>query len=270
MHNTSEDKKRLFFGAQVIAPWPTEYPEGRMVPEDGRHLTLGFLGNISFSNLQKNLDRFPEPDFKLGPTGYFDQCLFLPKKNPRVVAWHVHWCGKEVLSSFYKDIKAWLVGLGFEMDKRDFLPHATVARKPFVLRNWKKAFVCLPMKVEAIHLYESFPDLVYKPIWSTNLVQPFEEIEHTADRAFKVRGLDLDQIYVHAQLALSFLYPPMVSFISEGNQGFTGLEEVIEALNKLNGHVDKEMGSPIKAISYAGDVKKSEESILEWEMICDI
>ncbi len=39
-----EEEKRLFFGAEVSAPWPKELPQGRVLEEKARHLTLAFLG----------------------------------------------------------------------------------------------------------------------------------------------------------------------------------------------------------------------------------
>ncbi len=268
--SSSNDIKRLFFGAQVSAPWPETYPEGRLISEESRHLTLGFLGNIPFSPLQQKLDDVPKPTFNIGPVGYFDQCLFLPPRNPRVVSWHVKWFVDDALATYQKSLTSWLEAQGYEMDKRDFLPHLTVARKPFIVNAWKKAFDEIPMMVQAIHLYESFPKLEYKPIWSYPLVHAFEEIEHTADRAFLVRGRHLGEIFIHAQLALAYVFPPMLPFVESSHETFDRLESVIEMLNQLNARVDKEMGSPLKAISYAGELKTLDAGMVEWEMICDI
>ena len=44
-----------FFGAQVEAPWPKDYPPARMIPEKTRHITLAFLGQNPLSHVQSFL-----------------------------------------------------------------------------------------------------------------------------------------------------------------------------------------------------------------------
>ncbi len=72
-----EDSKRLFFGAQALAPWPKDYPPARMIPEETRHLTLAFLGRHSFSKFQTILPSIPQPSFTIGPAGIAKELIFL-------------------------------------------------------------------------------------------------------------------------------------------------------------------------------------------------
>lgn len=98
------EEKRLFFGAEVHAAWPKEFPHGRIIDEESRHITLAFLGQTSFARLESILPALPLPQFKIGKVGKIDRFLFLPERNPRVVAGHVHWfSGAE---DFLQDIKS--------------------------------------------------------------------------------------------------------------------------------------------------------------------
>lgn len=265
----SDDRKRLFFGAHVEAPWPASYPNGRLVPENGRHLTLGFLGWASYRSLKHHMARMPKIPFALGPAGVFDRCLFLPRRGPpRVVAYHVGWVGDDVLGAYQRRVSEWLERCGYRVEKRPFLPHVTVARSPFVSKDWERVFHMCPVRVVEICLYESRPKLEYVPLWQAPLTPAFEEIEHTADRAFCVRGYDFKQILDHAQLALSSVYPPLLAYRQAGEPKH--LDGIVETLNDVIGRTDAAIGSRVKAVSYAGEMRRVQDQWLEWEMICDV
>jgi SHS2 domain-containing protein len=255
------DEKRLFFGAEVISPWPDTFPPGRMIQD--WHITLAFLGNSSYSSLMEILPQFPKPEFKIGPAGICDKILFLPKKNPRVAAYHIKWL-ENGLTSFQKILIEWL---DIE-DKREFLSHVSIARSPFDAQMWEESFVPLPIYIKGIHLYESVGNLHYESRWHFPLIPPFEEFEHTADIAFRIYGENCEQLYIHAHLALSFFFSPFISYFIE--KQMNNVEEIIMALNENIERADAEIGTPFKAVSYHGESKKNQAHILEWEMIVDV
>lgn len=262
--------KRLFFGIEVKSPWPTEFPSGRIIEEPHRHLTLAFLGQIDYEKLQNILPSFPTPSFKVGIVGKFDQCLFLPPKHPRVVAWRIEWLkGNNPLTSFYKLFVQWLQKEGFKPDLRhEFSPHVTLCRAPFSEKTWNKHFTPLPFSLKDIHLYESLGNSKYQSLWNYPLLPPFQEIEHTADIAFQVYGESYEHLFQNAQVALAFHFPPLLAFFSR--EGILNcLEDVIMALNHVIYSADKEIGCPFKAVSFHSDLQKK-ENILLWEMIIDV
>jgi RNA 2',3'-cyclic 3'-phosphodiesterase len=263
-------KVRLFFGAEVMAPWPHEFPGGRTIPEDSRHITLAFLGDVSLDEFTPKLRDFPVPAFSAGPVGRIHRCLFLPPRNPRVVAYEVEWLewGEE-LKNFYGELKEWLLRCEQRVDQRDLLSHITVARKPFRQREWRHSFEPLPVMIGDLHLYQSVGKLTYRPVWSYPLIRPIEEIEHTADIAFIVRGKNLAQLLLHAEIALSFKFPPFVEAILPGADP-QSLEEIVEELNRLIQLVDSEQGCPFKAVSFSGEISLQPSGMLEWEMIVDV
>lgn len=263
-------EKRLFFGLEVHAPWPETLPAGRLLDEKHRHLTLAFLGNIEYGKLQEALQAFPHPPFKVGFVGQFDQCLFLPQRHPRVVAWHVDFFEEHApLHSYYDTFLAWLEEKGFSPDRRhDFTPHVTLARAPFNERVWKHTFTPLPLLLTDIHLYESKGHLQYEPIWSFPLLAPFEEIAHTADVAYWIRGETYDQLYRHAEVALASTFPEILPFLSK-RDGIDNLDDVIIALNELVAKVDQKISCPFKAVSFHSHLEEK-EGVLHWEMIIDV
>lgn len=180
----------------------------------------------------------------------------MPHKEPHVAAWHIQWLEEgEALLQFQKELVNWL-----KLRDKEFLSHVTVARNPFVIHEWKKAFQKLPLYAKNIYLCESLGNSKYKILWEHPLLAPFDEMEHTADIAFRVRG----DLYLHAQLALAFHFPPLVRYFD-----FTPinrLDDIVMALNATIARVDSEMGCPFKAVSFHGTQTESKE----WEMIVDV
>lgn len=268
---SSDDQRRLFFGAQVHACWPHALPDGRLLEESERHMTLAFLGQTSLSSLQKILPSIPHPSFRLGLSGKCTRFIFLPKQHPRVVASHVQWLnGEEKLTTFQKNLSNWLITHHYQIDPREFTSHVTVARAPFSLDQWSKITEEFPLILSGIHLYESVGHLTYRSLWNYPLLAPFEEFEHTADIAFRIQGETLHELLLHAQIALAFKFPPLVSYLPMENCSSSSIDNIVMALNALIAKADEEVGAPFKAVSFHGTVKKLDSAILQWEMIVDV
>lgn len=279
---STSDIKRLFFGIEVVAPWPEHLPRGRLLDVAHRHMTLAFLGNVPYTPLYSALSSLPHPTFSLAPVGYFDDCLFLPPHRPHAVAWHVHWVNPDVnpgltnpLLTYQKILVDWLRTREYVLDTRPFLEHVTVARWPFDKVAWTKQSYHLPVIGRAIHLYESMGNLTYEPRWSLPFLAPFESLSHTADIAFKIRGRHLSDLYLHAQMALAFEYPPLIAYLDVAKP--PDHDALVEQLNALLSRADTDQGVPFKAVSYHGvpmqrdmDRDTYRNTYLEWEMIVDV
>jgi hypothetical protein len=120
-----------------------------------------------------------------------------------------------------------------------------------------------PFSSHKVHLMED-----NRSIWSTAFPAPFEEIDHIADIAFKVRGETLEQIHYHALIALSFHEPQLLPFIPQERTS-PDLDSIIIHLNDLVTRVDIEEGCAFKAVSFHGNVD-DRKGYLEWEMIIDV
>lgn len=260
--------KRLFFGLEIQAVWMDPLPEGRILKEENRHVTLFFVGNASLSQMQEKLKDFPDLSLCLGPVGRCDHLLFLPKGRPRVVAGHIDWLDLQEFDQIYQKLSSWLIAHGYVMENREVLSHVTIARSPFDEKKWKKAFFPFPLIATSFHLYESVGNLEYHPVWSRPLIAPIEEIEHTADIAFLVRGKNIQQLFLHAQLALAFKFPGMLYYFSEGK--IQDLDDLIIQLNQAVSRADAELGCPFKAVSFHGKIVPEENGLMRWEMIIDV
>lgn len=260
-----ESEKRLFFGFSVEAPWPHNYPKGRLIEESCRHLTFAFLGNVPFSKLEKVLPNCPQPHFRLGPVGKCDELLFLTK----VVATHVDWLSDgDKLSEYQRAVLDWLEKQGYKVDRRPFLPHITLARQPFNKEEWMEWFEELPCMITGIHLYESIGNLTYKSIWQLPLLPAFEEIEHTADIAFHIRGRNFYELYMHGAIAMSFKFPHFLSFLDTAP--ISDFNQIVKKLNAMIAQSDQETGCPFKAVSYHSKMSEEQDGLIHWEMIVDV
>ncbi len=266
------NQKRLFFAYNVSAPWPEKFPRGRLISTLQRHMTLSFLGTVDYEHLLSILENLPPCTSCIGSVGVFDQCLFLPNKQANVVAWHGKLIGDTAkIINFQKSLTLWSQLEGYSHDdiEREWLPHVTIARQPFDAAAWENVFKPLPFMLGDFCLYESLGNLNYAPIWKRSVTPPFEEIEHTADVAFNVYGQSLEQIYLHAMIAISFIFPPMLLYL-EQNLKVNSLDDIIIFLNQFVYRADCSIGCPFKAVSFHGDLQILTNNILKWEMIIDV
>lgn len=263
----STGTKRLFFGMEVLSPWPEHLPSGRLLDPAHRHMTLAFLGQVPSAPLFEQLAALPRPAFSIAPTGCFDACLFLPSQRPNVVAWHVKWLNPEPVLTYQHVLTSWLREHAYQLDERPFLEHVTLARWPFDKVAWSKQPFAFPVVGRAVHLYESLGHLTYEPRWSVPLVAPFEPLSHTADIAFLIRGAHLGDLYLHAQMALAFEHPILLAYLDTSVP--TSADVLVEALNQRIQLADTDYGVPFKAVCYHG-VPVLRDGYLEWEMIVDV
>lgn len=263
--------KRLFFGLEALSPWPVNLPKGRMLQENERHATLAFLGNVEWNSLSERLEAIPLPSFHGGLGAVFDKILFLPHRHPHVVCWHANFFGAlSKVEHYQNELSNWLHEQGFLplWHQEKWLPHVTLARHPFDLQAWKEAFSPLPVIFKTLHLYESLGNLHYRPLWSRPLPLPFEEIEHTADIAFIIKGETLSQIYLHALLALAFKFPELLTYEQIAPEP-ASLDDIIILLNGIVADADQAIGCPFKAVSLHGELEER-QNYLQWEMIVDV
>ncbi|MDF2550336.1 MAG: putative 2,5 ligase [Chlamydiales bacterium] len=259
----------LFFGFSIQMPPETdlsEWPKARLLNLEERHLTLAFLGQVDARKLLEQIDQIPPPPFKIGMGGLFNCFLPLPPKRPRALTWEVAPFAKEALFLFQSNLQDHLKGMGYKMDDHPFLPHVTLARTPADLAAWQRQFRPTPLFLKGFHLYQSLGDLRYTPLWTAPLLPPFDVIDHTADEAFLIRGENLTELYQNAHLAIAFSYPPFAKYIK--TPSLTHLDDVIRTLNASLSELDREEGSPFKAVSYHGSI--ATHSTLTWEMIIDV
>lgn len=262
-----DDIRRLFFALPVSCHWPETYPEGRILTQTNRHLTLAFLGDSDWSKLNQSLKQFSGFQRKVGSATLFNNCLFLPEKHSRVVSWEVLE-NSSYFSSVINELHNWLRQEGFLQDLKQFVPHVTIARAPFNIDSWKEDFQLRAVSFQEIHLYESLGHSQYRSLWSFPFLLPFEEISHVADRGFIIQGENIQEIYEHAKIALFFdepIYLPFVNF----HKKVDSLEDTIIALNELISICDEKIGCGYKAVSFTGELGIN-NNVLVWEMIVDV
>jgi len=266
-----KEYSRVFLGAKVIAPWPEDLPGGKIIQENYRHITLVFLGEIEKKVVESTLRQFPLPKFSIGLTGQFTKVLFLPPKHSHVVAYEAKFYEEKPFLFYQKQVMGWLKveNIKVKNSSRQFYPHVTIARGNFEKQEWEKAFQKLPFYMDSINLYESLGNSNYEVLHTHSPFAPFEEIQHTADIAFIVRGHTIQDLHRAAETALAFKSPGLVNYFKEEITCHS-IDEVIADLNEHVAHADSEIGCSFKAVSFHGDLQENKQGILEWEMIIDV
>jgi len=101
----------------------------RWVNPEKIHLTLKFFGNIEesridpiFKSIEEPIRNTPPYSIEVKGVGAFPQL-----RNPRVI-WIGLVNGKEILTSFQKQIETQLEKIGFQTENRPFHPHLTLGR----------------------------------------------------------------------------------------------------------------------------------------------
>lgn len=255
------DEKRLFFGFEAHAPWPESLPDANTLKAKHRHLTLAFLGNTSYKKIRALIPKMPKPPFRVGPVALSDACLCLPKRHPNVVTWHVDPFGPDPLLEYQQELASFLEQEGYEMETREFLKHITLGRSPFKEKEWKKSFRPLPLYFHHLHLYESFKGHRYEPIWTHDLLPPFEEVK---PGYFKLHGESFQQVFLNAQVALAFKFPELLPFLDQEYQ-VRNLHDGGIRLRTILYQAGREANIPIRDALFPDDGHQA-KGILTWDL----
>lgn len=135
-----ENKHHYFFAVKLpkevktfLNEWVQSHKEGypfaRWVHPEDYHITLAFLG---FAEARMIQDAVKTMDNTLAKQRPFSLTLnklgtFGPVKSPRIFWADVH--QSDQLMQIQKEVYGQCISLGFELDKKPFSPHITLARK---------------------------------------------------------------------------------------------------------------------------------------------
>ncbi len=189
-----------------------------------------------------------------------------------MVSWESYFEGTDTaIRSYQKELEAFLLSehLLKKPSKQPWLANLTLCRKPFDAKAWEASFTKLPFLVEFCALYKSIGDLNYEKLWEKKWVLPFEKLPHTADLAYIIRGSSYPILFKHAQIALAFTHPPVLTYNPQDASSVQSLDDVIALLNSIVTEEDTRVGCPLKAVSYHSALQ-NKGNLMEWEMIIDV
>ncbi len=145
--------------AEALAAVPVP-PPARPVPPGNLHLTLAFLGDRQWSELEPLL---PALEAALKPVPAFTTTLStvdaFPGPGGRV--WAAHGCQEAALMDLHREIRGVLTETGIDAESRTFLPHVTLARSASPLYTTARPGPWV-LPVDSVMLYESPPDGYYR------------------------------------------------------------------------------------------------------------
>lgn len=266
-------KKKIFFGLKADANWPAFSSKARFIEDKNRHMTLAFLGMQPYNELDFFFKSIPKPPL-VGFSAVAEEILFLPFNKPSTASYSLRFLtGKDRLLDYQKKLSFYLIQkdlISLIDQKRAFLPHVTFARQPFEKDKLKFEFTKFVITLSDLHLYESLGGLSYSPLVTNEIRVPFEEIDHTADIAYLIRGESLEEIALNAKASLMSRELNIETFFNHSKKDFSSIESIILWLNEAIRTQDINEGSPFKAVSHHGKLKKDNKNIFTWEMIVDV
>jgi len=266
-----DEKKtnRLFIGASVVAVWPDKFLSNEIIKEENRHFTILFFGGQD-QDAKNILMNFPKPESILSPTGVFSNYVGLPKRSPHLVAMEGKIITGMNIEDYRNNISRWseMQKIDFKKPKRPFYPHLTICRKHPDIFKWESSKIKIPFYIDGINLYQSLGKSEYERLKTYPLVPAFEQIHHTADIAFLIRGESLQSIFINAQIALAFTYPDILDFLKTDVE-ISSQDQIVMKLNKVISNIDIEVGCPFKAVSFHGSFTQ-QLGYTQWEMIVDV
>jgi len=80
---------------------------------------------------------------RVGAAGVCKEFIYLPSEKPNAVALSFKWLTQEELMlRFQQELAFWLQTFGYLAPSVEsvFLPHVTLARRPFQISEWKQVF----------------------------------------------------------------------------------------------------------------------------------
>jgi len=267
----TKDIKRLFLGFEIFTHWPELPKEKKMIDEENRHITLLFLGDNSISSIKSYMDNLPQLDLKVGAVGFFEKCLFWPIKHPRLVAYGIDFFeNNNLMEKFQKDLVEFFKSKNHQIrEKNNFLPHVTICRDHFDVTKWQRNFRPFPLYIKSFNLYESLGHSEYKTLWKKDYIRPFDEIPHTADIAFTIKGESYNELLYNSFIALSFKSFDFFDYYSE-LRSIKNVDDIIIKLNDIITKAEiKGLSMPFKAVSFNSHIEKKDD-IFSWEMIVDV
>ncbi|QVL57301.1 MAG: hypothetical protein KFB93_07945 [Simkaniaceae bacterium] len=259
---SNPDEKRLLFGFEVHAPWPEALPDIKTLKAKNRHLTLLFFGDTSYKKIHEHIRYMTKPSFRVGPVAISDSCLCLPNRSPDIITWHVESFGDDPIDEYQRVIHDYFLEKGYDLERKKFIKHITLGKSIALKKQIKKAFSPLPLYFTNLHLYESLHGDRYEPIWTYDLLPPFEEKE---EGHFILYGESFQQVFLNAQIALAFKFPALVPFL-DPNYKVRNLHDGGIRLTTIINQAFREAKVPIEKATFP-DSGQEEKGLLTWDLI---
>lgn len=256
-----KDKKGLLFGFEAHAPWPEMLPDEKTLKAKHRHLTLLYFGDASYKKLHDEIRYMPKPLFRVGPVAISDSCLSLPNRSPDIITWHVDAFGNDPINDYQHELVEYFGEHGYDFDKKKYIKHITLGKSAALKKEIKKNFKPLPLYCSNLHLYESLKGDQYEPIWTYDLLPPFEEQK---DGQFILYGESFQQVFLNAQIALAFKFPELVPFLDASYQ-VRNLHDGGIRLTTLINTAYRAIKIPIESATFPENGKQ-EKGLLSWPL----
>jgi 2'-5' RNA ligase len=263
--------KNFFFAFELETIWEDDFKDLKVIDKKNRHLTLLFLGENNFNEIKKYLDQMSNLNIQIGSVGYFEKVIFLPENNPRAAAYKANFLNDELkIKNYQKELISFFKNKEINLKKeKDFLPHVTISRDKFDKKELKNKFIKAPFYIKSFNLYESLFSSNYKSLWKKEYLAPFKEIEHTADIAFEVVGIDCNQLLLNAFTAICFKEFKMLDYINLLKK-VSSIDEIIINLNEILTQMEIDgYQAFFKAISLNQKTYKK-NNLIFWEMVIDV
>ncbi|MEM8728146.1 MAG: hypothetical protein AAGE99_05540 [Chlamydiota bacterium] len=227
------------------------------------YLTLLFFGNISYQTIHDHIRYMPKPPFRVGLVAIADSPLRLPKRSPDILTCRVEAFGENPIDAYQRLIYDYFEEKGYDLEGKKFVKHITLG-KSLSIEEAKRNFRPLPLYFSNLHLYEKHRGDHYEPIWTYDLLPPFEEKKRGH---FLLHGESFQRLFLNAQMALAFECPALVPFLDQ-SYVVRNLHDGGIRLKTLIDQAYRAVKTPIKQAIFS-DRGDEEKGLLSWNLFVE-
>ena len=254
-------KDGLFFGFEVQTPFVETLLKDQMGKMQISPLPFLFFQESVCQKVDDLVCKMPEPSFRVGPIALAEAA---PSISNHILG-NVQLCmkrfGADLIGPYQKLLRHYFIQEGCQMNKKNYTKQIFWKGPSLFSQKIEDIFHPFPFYFLNFHLYKRCEKRRYVRIWTHDFLPPFKEVE---SGNFILYGESFQQIFLNAQIALSFKFPAFTAFIDDKYR-VRNLHDGGVRLMTLIYKVCDAIKIPIRKAIFP-DHGKQEKGLLKWDL----
>lgn len=249
-----------FFGFEIHSPFIEVFSYNKIGEKGSPFLPFLSFEETIFQKVCALLDYVPHPFFQVGPVALLETCFLLRNRTLENLTLQIRRFGVDLIQPYQKLLHTYFIQEGCQPDRVP-LTQSIVCKPVSFLQKSRTNGEQFPLYLLKLHLYKRCEEERYISIWTRPLLPPFKEVKQGN---FILYGENFQQIFLHAQIALSFKFPAFTPFIDDTYQVRNLHDGGVRLLTLIYKACDV-IKMPIKKAIFP-DYGAKEQGLLKWEL----